>query len=228
MNKAFFLQLVFNGSLLLTLALIYDLVAVRWRLGQGSLRQVPVGVVIGIMGVIVMLASWKMQPGIVFDTRSILLGISGLFFGTVPTVVAMVITAAFRASMGGPAVGMGIAVIVASGRSVSPGGQYAGLFWPISPGANFICSDAHPPGHAGLHTLSARGDQVACACQHRPAGLADLSGGDRHFGQVAGRSPEAGTGRTRNCGRARNGTKTWPKSRRSGSSAPIKTVPPHT
>ena len=115
MNKAFFLQLVFNGSLLLTLALIYNLVAVRWRVGQASLRHVPVGVVIGIMGVIVMLASWKMQPGIVFDTRSILLGISGLFFGTVPTVVAVVIAAAFRASMGGPAVVMGIAVIVISG-----------------------------------------------------------------------------------------------------------------
>ncbi|MFH2107106.1 MAG: PAS domain S-box protein [Chrysiogenia bacterium] len=115
MNKAFFLQLVFNASLLLTLVIIYDLVAVRWRIGRASLRQVPVGVVIGIMGVIVMLASWKMQPGIVFDTRSILLGISGLFFGTVPTAVAMVITAAFRASMGGPAAGMGIAVIFASG-----------------------------------------------------------------------------------------------------------------
>ena len=63
MNKAFFLQLVFNASLLLTLVLIYDLVAVRWRIGRASLRQVPVGVVIGIMGVVVMLASWKMQPG---------------------------------------------------------------------------------------------------------------------------------------------------------------------
>ena len=35
MNKAFFLQLVFNASLLLTLALIYDLVAVHWRTGTG-------------------------------------------------------------------------------------------------------------------------------------------------------------------------------------------------
>ena len=115
MNKAFFLQLAFNGSLLLTLALIYNLVAVRWRVGQASLRQVPVGAVIGAMGVIVILASWKMQPGIVFDTRSILLSVSGLFFGTVPTIVAMAITAIFRLSMSGPAAGMGIAVIVTSG-----------------------------------------------------------------------------------------------------------------
>ena len=115
MNKAFFLQLVFNASLLLTLALIYDLLAVQWRIGRASLRQVPAGVIIGIVGVIVMLASWKLEPGIVFDTRSILIGVSGLYFGTVPTIVAMVITAAFRASVGGAALGMGIAVIVSSG-----------------------------------------------------------------------------------------------------------------
>jgi hypothetical protein len=78
MNKAFFLQLVFNASLLLTLALIYDLLAVHWRIGRASLRQVPVGVIIGSVGVIVMLASWKLDPGIVFDTRSILLAVSGL------------------------------------------------------------------------------------------------------------------------------------------------------
>jgi PAS domain S-box-containing protein len=115
MNKAFFLQLVFNASLLLTLALIYDLVAVRWRFGQASLRQVPVGIVIGSVGVIVMMASWKLQPGIVFDTRSILIGISGLFIGSVPTIIAMAITAAYRGLMGGAASGMGIAVILCSG-----------------------------------------------------------------------------------------------------------------
>jgi PAS domain S-box-containing protein len=115
MNKAFFLQLVFNASLLLTLALIYDLLAVRWRVGRASLRQVPVGFIIGAVGVIVMLASWKMEPGIVFDTRSILIGVSGLYFGTIPTLVAMAITAAFRFSIGGAATGMGIAVIITSG-----------------------------------------------------------------------------------------------------------------
>ena len=81
MNKAFFLQLVFNASLLLTLALIYDLLAVRWRVGRASLRQLPVGFIVGAVGVIVMLASWKLEPGIVFDTRSILIGVSGLYSG---------------------------------------------------------------------------------------------------------------------------------------------------
>jgi PAS domain S-box-containing protein len=115
LNKAFFLQLVFNASLLLSLALIYDLIADKRRIGRAALRLVPMGIIIGIMGVIVMLASWKLEHGIVFDTRSILIGISGLFFGTVPTIVAMVITTASRIIIGGPAVGMGIAVILSSG-----------------------------------------------------------------------------------------------------------------
>lgn len=114
MNKAFFLQLVFNASLLMTLSLIYDLVAVRWRIGLAALRQVPAGIILGSVGMIVMMAPWKLDQGIVFDTRSILIGISGLFFGAVPTIVAVFMTAVFRLIVGGPAVGMGIAVILTS------------------------------------------------------------------------------------------------------------------
>jgi PAS domain S-box-containing protein len=115
MNKQFILQLIFNASLLLSLALLYDLFAVRWRPGKRFLLQAPAGVIIGFVGVIVMLASWKHSQGIVFDTRSILLGVSGLYFGTVPTLVAMAGTAAYRTFMAGPAAGMGVAVIVSSG-----------------------------------------------------------------------------------------------------------------
>ncbi len=115
MNKQFILQLVFNASLLLSFALLYDLLAVRGRPGKPSLRQVPAGIVVGLVGIIVMLASWKLSERIVFDTRSILIGVSGLYFGTVPTLAAMAITAGYRILMGGSAAGMGVAVIVSSG-----------------------------------------------------------------------------------------------------------------
>lgn len=109
------MQLIFNASLLLSLAALYDLLVLRWQSRQSLLRQISVGIVVGTVGVIVMLASWRLEPGIIFDTRSILLGMSGLFFGTVPSVTAMVITAAYRGLLGGAAAGMGIAVILASG-----------------------------------------------------------------------------------------------------------------
>lgn len=115
-----FLALAQNAALLLAMALVYDLAATRWKMDQSRTRQVPVGLVLGGIGVAVMLSSWQLAPGIAFDTRSILLAVSGLYFGTVPTVVAMVVTAAFRIWMRGE-VWVGVSVIVASGS--------IGLLW---------------------------------------------------------------------------------------------------
>lgn len=115
MTEGAFLALVHNASLLLAMALVYDLATTRWWGDESRLRQVAVGVAIGGIGIALMLSSWVLEPGIIFDTRSILLGVSGLFFGTLPTVVAMAMTAAFRLWQGGAATPMGVSVIVASG-----------------------------------------------------------------------------------------------------------------
>lgn len=110
-----FLALVHNASLLLAMALVYDLSTTRFW-GDGSLlRQVAVGVAIGGLGIALMLSSWTLEAQVLFDTRSILLCISGLFFGTIPTVVAMAMTAALRLWQGGVAARMGVLVIVSSG-----------------------------------------------------------------------------------------------------------------
>lgn len=115
MPEGGFLALVHNASLLLALALVYDLATTRWSADASRLRQVPVGLAVGGIGVALMLSSWTLEPGIVFDTRSILLGVAGLYFGAVPTVIAMVVTSAFRIWMGGAAALTGVLVIVASG-----------------------------------------------------------------------------------------------------------------
>ena len=110
-----FLALVHNASLLLAMALVYDLATTRWWGDESRLRQVAVGAAIGGIGMALMLSSWVLEPGIIFDTRSILLGVAGLFFGTLPTAIAMVMTAALRLWQGGAATPMGVSVIVASG-----------------------------------------------------------------------------------------------------------------
>ncbi len=110
-----FLGLVHNAALLLAVAFIFDVSAARWSTGRTSIRQVPVGFVIGLVGITVMLTSWTFMRGIIFDTRSVLLGISGLFFGFVPTVIAMAMTAAFRIYQGGPGALTGVSVIVTTG-----------------------------------------------------------------------------------------------------------------
>ncbi len=115
MNSASFIGLVQNATLLLAVAFIFDVVASRWRTGQSSFWQVPAGLTLGAIGITVMLTPWTFAQGIVFDTRSVMLGISGLFFGSVTTAIAMAMTAAFRYYLGGTGTWTGIAVIITAG-----------------------------------------------------------------------------------------------------------------
>jgi len=77
--------------------------------------QLLSGVIIGGIGIVLMLSSWETAPGIVFDTRSVVLSISGLFFGGIPTLIAILITGTYRFLLGGEGMLMGIAVIISSG-----------------------------------------------------------------------------------------------------------------
>ncbi len=99
----------------MSLVVVYDLATSRQRIGGRPLRQALVGVVLGFIGIGIMLAPLRFEPGIAFDTRSVLLAVSGLFLGAGPTAVAMAMTAAFRLSQGGAGAWTGVAVILASG-----------------------------------------------------------------------------------------------------------------
>ncbi|MHB1050956.1 MAG: LytS/YhcK type 5TM receptor domain-containing protein [Bacteroidota bacterium] len=121
MVETSFLFLTYNTALLLMLVFIFDLFVVRWRPGESSPYKVPVGIVVGIIGIIVIITHWTLENGAIFDTRSILLSLSGLFFGTIPTVIAMVMTGLFRYYQGGIGVTTGVLVIVATGS--------IGLLW---------------------------------------------------------------------------------------------------
>jgi len=110
-----FLGLVQNASLLLAAAFIFNVATTRWHTGQTSFQRVVVGIALGAIGIIIMLTPMKFMPGVVFDTRSVLIGISGLFFGSFSTMIAVAITGAFRFYLGGTGVWTGIIVIFVSG-----------------------------------------------------------------------------------------------------------------
>ena len=80
MSNATFIALVNNGALLLALALIFDVLVLRSSLRKTPVSQVLLGIVLGVIGVAIMNTPWILVPGIIFDTRSVLLGIAGLFF----------------------------------------------------------------------------------------------------------------------------------------------------
>jgi PAS domain S-box-containing protein len=114
MMEPAFLSLLHNASLLLALILVFDHTTSRVRLENQWWRQVLIGALIGGLGVALILSCFRLNSSVVFDTRSVLLSISGLFLGAVPTVIAMLITSLFRITQGGAAL-TGTLVIVATG-----------------------------------------------------------------------------------------------------------------
>ncbi len=115
MTNPSLLALIQNGALLLAMAVVFDLFVLRDRAYQSPIHQAGVGLLVGAIGVIVMLTSWVLMPGVIFDTRSVLLSISGLFFGAIPTIIAMLVMAAFRIYQGGNGMLPGVLVIFATG-----------------------------------------------------------------------------------------------------------------
>lgn len=124
MTETVFLGLIQNAALLLAMAFIYDIMTSRYRFGPRPLIQIAIGITLGIFGCILMLSPWTYVPGVVFDTRSVLLCVSGIFFGAIPTMTAMAITAVFRLFLGGAAALTGVAVILATGSLGIVWGHY--------------------------------------------------------------------------------------------------------
>lgn len=115
MNHASLLALTHNAALLLAMIFIYDIATSRGQAQFNPLKAIVTGSALGVIGIIIMLTPWEYAPGIIFDSRSVLLGISGLFFGPIPTVIAMVMTGILRLYQGGEAAFTGVMVILASG-----------------------------------------------------------------------------------------------------------------
>jgi signal transduction histidine kinase len=104
-----------NAAILLAIIVVFDIATTRHRLEHKRLRQVLVGAILGSFGIGLMWVSFRLENGIIFDTRSVLLAVSGLFLGALPTGVAMVMTAVYRLCLGGTAAWAGTAVIFATG-----------------------------------------------------------------------------------------------------------------
>lgn len=121
MNNSLLLSLIQNTAILLSFSILYEFLWVQKNESFSFRNQFFSGLVVGCIGVVLMLSSWEMAPGFVFDTRSVVLSISGLFFGAIPTIIAILVTGIYRLLLGGEGVMMGIAVIISSGG--------IGIFW---------------------------------------------------------------------------------------------------
>lgn len=115
MDSQILTSLLNNSALLLAMYLVYDALTLNRKTGMSLSSRAVSGFILGSIGVAVMVNPWHWHPGIIFDTRSILLCISGLFFGVVPATIAMGLTSLYRLHLGGNGALMGVFGIITSG-----------------------------------------------------------------------------------------------------------------
>ncbi|ABZ77642.1 diguanylate cyclase/phosphodiesterase with PAS/PAC sensor(s) [Shewanella halifaxensis HAW-EB4] len=115
MDQGLILSLIQNTALLLAIVLVYDAfprtqkrsLAILWRVGSGFF--------VAVITISLMLMPWQYSDGIFLDSRTVILSVCGLFFGGIPTLVAVVLSCLYRLSEGGIAVWSGVGTIVTSG-----------------------------------------------------------------------------------------------------------------
>jgi len=113
MNTAMLTELADNAEMLLALSVIYEIGFLLFRHHQ-RIRPMINGLLISMIGVLIMANPFVLVPGLMFDTRTILISLTALIFGYIPTVIVVLITSAYRAVLGGVGTLPGIATILTS------------------------------------------------------------------------------------------------------------------
>ncbi len=113
--QSLFISLLQNTAILISAVLLYDYLWIQGEIIRKWYGKFLAGMLIALIGFLLMLTPWTLNPGLFFDTRSILLAVSGFFIGPVPTLVSMVLLSVYRIAIGGAGQWMGVFVIFTSG-----------------------------------------------------------------------------------------------------------------
>ncbi|HCR89694.1 MAG TPA: hypothetical protein DIW50_04360, partial [Prolixibacteraceae bacterium] len=109
-----FVELVYNAALLVTLSVFYGALT-RFRKGNNFLYRIFVGLLFGLIVIAGMNIPVKYEPGIIYDGRSVILILSGLFGGGVVSGVTILIAGVYRILIGGIGVYAGVVTIISCG-----------------------------------------------------------------------------------------------------------------
>jgi len=113
MGSNILVALITNAALLMVFSLIYEVVFLlpaKYRRMQPAFS----GVLISLICIAIMNMPFELQPGLVFDTRSILISVTALLFGPIPTMILVPVAAVYRLSIGGVGTLTGLAVVITS------------------------------------------------------------------------------------------------------------------
>lgn len=107
-----FFEILYNLGILISISIISGFIGHRGN--QDWRRSLIQGLIFGIASVIGMLHPLIVVPGLIFDGRSVMISISGLFFGPLASVITGLMALVLRINQGGTGVIMGILVIITS------------------------------------------------------------------------------------------------------------------
>jgi diguanylate cyclase (GGDEF)-like protein/PAS domain S-box-containing protein len=123
MDLSIFVDFFYNVLILMGMSIVYSIFKSS-RIINPYIRKMIMGLMVSIMVAIVMLRSHiltEVDEGIMFDTRAVILSISGMFFGFIPTIMGMVTATVVRIWQGGVGAFTGTLWIIVSGT--------LGLLW---------------------------------------------------------------------------------------------------
>ena len=113
MYTSIIVELIPNVALLMILCIVYEIsyvIPIKFK----NLIPYINGLLIGVIGICIMMVPFKLLPGIGFDTRSILVAVTALIFGTIPVIILASMTILFRLMIGGAGVWMGVSAVISS------------------------------------------------------------------------------------------------------------------
>ncbi len=111
MNSEIIIVLMQNIAILLAMVFIYSLLLSKHQTEKLNYKIV-LGIFNGLVGILLMWSALHLDNGVIFDTRSILISVLGMFFGAIPTLIAASIMILYRISLGGPGMIVGVVVVL--------------------------------------------------------------------------------------------------------------------
>ena len=117
------LELLYNLSILVSISIISAFIGQRGNKEKNN--AVLQGLLFGSAAVIGMLHPLVVTPGLIFDGRSVMISISGIFFGPIAVTIAGTMALVLRIQQGGDGALLGVLVIISSAL-------WGILFWALS------------------------------------------------------------------------------------------------
>lgn len=106
-----YISLILNVSLILALITLYSLV-LRATILEKKPARILTDLVFGLTAVAAMSVAYKYGAGVIYDGRSIIISLAGLYGGFLPAATASAISLGYRAYLGGQGVWAGLATII--------------------------------------------------------------------------------------------------------------------